>query len=118
MTMGEKIQAIRTTKGWSQDDLADKLGTKAPQVSRWENGHSLPSTEALKDLGKIFGVSVDYLLYKETPYKPLVGFKDKELVEQFTMIDQLDESARAALKRFIRALTAEKKVRELAEQAG
>ena len=115
MTVGEKIQGLRATKGWSQEDLAVKLGTKPPQVSRWENNHSLPSTENIRDLGKLFGVSLDYLLYEETPFKPLVGFSDPELVAQFTAMDQLDESARAALKRFIRALSAEKKVRELAE---
>ena len=31
MTTGEKLQALRTVKGWSQDDLAKKLGTKAPE---------------------------------------------------------------------------------------
>lgn len=112
MPIGEKIQTLRTAKGWSQDDLAKKLGTKAPNVSRWENGHTLPATETLKQLGELFEVSVDYLLYDKTPLKPLVGFKDDELLEQFTQIDQLDDSARAALKRFLRALTAEKKVRE------
>ena len=112
MPIGEKIQTLRTAKGWSQDDLAKKLGTKAPNVSRWENGHTLPATETLKQLGELFEVSVDYLLYDKTPFKPLVGFKDDELLEQFTQIDQLDDSARAALKRFLRALTAEQKVRE------
>ena len=40
MPIGEKIQALRTTKGWSQDELADKLNTNGPQVSRWENGNT------------------------------------------------------------------------------
>lgn len=117
MTLGQKIQGLRATKGWSQAELAVKLGTKPPQVSRWENNHGLPSTENIRDLGKLFGVSLDYLLYEETPFKPLIGFSDPELVDQFTAIDQLDESARAALKRFIKSLTAEKKLLDLAQQS-
>lgn len=112
MPTGEKIQALRTMKGWSQDELAEKLGTKGPNVSRWENNHGTPSADTLRDLARIFDVSVDYLLFEEAPLRPLLGFKDSELVEQFTEVDQLEESARVALKRIIKALTAEKRVRE------
>jgi len=118
MPTGEKIQALRTTKGWSQDDLAEKLGTKGPNVSRWETNRGTPSTETLRELAKLFNVSVDYFLFDEAPLRPLVGFKDEELVEQFCQIDQLDDTARFALKRIIRAMTAEQKIKELAEKAG
>ena len=112
-----RLKSYRQAKGWSQDQLAAKLKTTAPNVSRWENNHSLPSAETLKELGKVFAVSIDYLLYDETPLKPLVGFKDPELLEQFNQIDQLDDTARAAMKRFIKSLTAEKKFLDLAEQS-
>jgi transcriptional regulator with XRE-family HTH domain len=116
MPMGEKIQSLRTSKGWSQEDLAKKMGTTAPNVSRWENNHGIPSVESLKDLSKFFGVSVDYFLFEDTPARPTVGFNDPELAEQFTQIDQLDELSRAAVKRIIKALTNEKKMRELLSQ--
>lgn len=70
MPIGEKIQALRTMKSWSQDDLARKLGTKAPNISRWENNRGTPSAEALRELAKIFDVSADYLLFDETPLTP------------------------------------------------
>ena len=117
MTTGEKIQALRTMKGWSQDELAEKLGTKGPNISRWETNRITPSADTLREIAKMFDVSVDYLLFDEAPLRPLIGFKDAELVEQFTEVDQLDDSARAVVKRVIRALSAEKKIRELAGQA-
>jgi transcriptional regulator with XRE-family HTH domain len=113
MPMGEKIQTLRTSKGWSQEDLAKKLGTTAPNVSRWENNHGIPSVDSLKDLSKLFEVSVDYFIFENTPPRPTVGFHDPELAEQFTQIDQLDEPSRAAVKRIIKALANEKKMREL-----
>lgn len=116
MPMGDKIQTLRTSKGWSQEELAKKLGTTAPNVSRWENNHGVPSVDSLKDLSKLFGVSVDYFVFEGTPPRPVVGFNDPELAEQFTQIDQLDEPSRSAVKRIIKALTNEKKMRELLSQ--
>lgn len=117
MPIGEKIQALRTMKSWSQDDLAKKLGTKAPNISRWENNRGTPSAEALRELAKIFDVSADYLLFDETPLRPLVAFRDAELLDQFTQIDRLDETARAALKRVIRAMVAERQIKEMARES-
>ena len=113
MPMGEKIQALRNTKDWSQEDLAKKLGTTGPNVSRWENNHGTPSVESLKILSKLFDVSVDYFIFEDAPPRPPVGFNDPELAEQFSQIDQLDEVARTSVKRIIKALTNEKKMREL-----
>ncbi len=45
-----------------------------------------------------------------------MGFNDPELAEQFTQIDQLDEVSRSAVKRIIKALANEKKMRELLSQ--
>jgi len=117
MPIGDKIQALRTTKGWSQEELAKKLKTTGPNISRWENNNGYPSAEALRELGKAFDVSVDYFLYDEAPIRPLVGFKDQELLDLFAEIDQLDQPARNALKRIIKALTNEKKMRELLDKA-
>ena len=116
MPMGEKIQALRNTKGWSQEDLAKKLGTTGPNVSRWENDHGSPSVESLKELSKLFEVSVDYFLFEDAPPRPSVGFNDPELAEQFCQIDQLDEVSRTAVKRIIKPLSDEKKMRELLSQ--
>ena len=116
MTTGEKIQALRTMKGWSQDDFAARLGTKGPNISRWETNRITPSADTLREIAKMFDVSVDYLLFTEIPLRPLSGFKDTELVEQFNQVDQLDESARTVVKRVIKALAAEQKIRELAAQ--
>ncbi len=57
-------------------------------------------------------VSVDCLLFEEAPPRPLVGFKEAELVEQFKLVDQMDPSARMALKRIINTLAAEKNGKE------
>lgn len=56
------ILKLRTEKGWSQDELAEKVFVTRQAVSRWENGDTTPNTETLKALSKLFNVSINTLL--------------------------------------------------------
>ena len=62
MKLSEKIYELRKKKGFSQEELAEKLYVSRQSISRWEVGSASPDAENLKQLGSIFGVSVDYLL--------------------------------------------------------
>ena len=56
------ILSLRTKKGLSQDELAEKVFVTRQAVSRWENGETTPNTETLKLLSKLFDVSINTLL--------------------------------------------------------
>jgi len=56
------IFELRTKKGLSQDELAEKVYVSRQAVSRWENGETTPNTETLKLLSKLFDVSINTLL--------------------------------------------------------
>ena len=56
------ILELRTKKGMSQDELAEKVFVTRQAVSRWENGETVPNTETLKLLSKLFDVSINTLL--------------------------------------------------------
>ena len=58
---------LRTKNGLSQDDLAEKVFVTRQAVSRWENGETVPNTETLKLLSKLYNVSINTLL--GSPYK-------------------------------------------------
>ena len=53
---------LRTKNGLSQDELAEKVFVTRQAVSRWENGETIPSTDTLKLLSKLFNVSINTLL--------------------------------------------------------
>ena len=53
---------LRTQRGLSQDELAEKLFVTRQAVSRWENGETTPNTETLKRLSALFDVSINTLL--------------------------------------------------------
>lgn len=56
------ILELRTKKGLSQDELAEKIMVTRQAVSRWENGETIPNTETLKLLSKEFNVTINTLL--------------------------------------------------------
>lgn len=56
------ILKLRTQRGMSQDELAEKIMVTRQAVSRWENGETVPNTETLKLLSKEFDVSINTLL--------------------------------------------------------
>lgn len=65
MTLGEKIQKYRKERRMSQEDLAALLGVSRQAVSKWELNDTIPDTENVIQLGRILGVSLDYLLTPE-----------------------------------------------------
>ena len=62
METKEIILKLRSEKGLSQDELAEKVFVTRQAVSRWENGETVPNTETLKLLSKLFDVSINTLL--------------------------------------------------------
>ena len=59
MDTKDVILELRTKKGLSQDELAEKVFVTRQAVSRWENGETTPNTETLKLLSKLFDVSIE-----------------------------------------------------------
>ena len=60
---------LRTQKGLTQEELAEKVYVTRQAVSRWENGDTVPNTETLKVLSKFYGVSINTLL--GSPRQPI-----------------------------------------------
>lgn len=51
--------------GWSQEELAEKLGVTRQSVSKWEGAQSVPDIDKILQLARLFGVTTDYLLKEE-----------------------------------------------------
>ncbi|MBR5410766.1 MAG: helix-turn-helix domain-containing protein [Clostridia bacterium] len=62
MNTRDVIKELRTKKGLSQDELADRVFVTRQAVSRWETGETVPNTETLMLLSNLFGVSINTLL--------------------------------------------------------
>lgn len=62
METKDVILKLRTEKGMSQEELAEKIFVTRQAVSRWETGETSPNTETLKLLSALFDVSINTLL--------------------------------------------------------
>ncbi len=65
MILADKIMELRKKNGWSQEELAEKMGVSRQSVSKWESAQSVPDLNKILMLGQIFGVTTDYLLKDE-----------------------------------------------------
>lgn len=62
MDVAERLAALRKRVGLSQGDVAERLNVSRQAVSRWETGFTVPSTDNLSHLGRLYGVTLDELL--------------------------------------------------------
>ena len=62
MVFGEKLQSLRKSRGWTQEQLAERAGVSRQTLSKWELGTAKPDADNIVAVSKIFGVSTDYLL--------------------------------------------------------
>lgn len=57
----DRIKQLRLARGWSQQDLADKLNVTNVAVSQWERGVKQPKLEMREALCDLFNVNMEYL---------------------------------------------------------
>ena len=60
--LGNRLAELRKQHGFSQEELADKLGVSRQAISKWERGEASPDTDNLIELARIYDTSLDELL--------------------------------------------------------
>lgn len=65
MILADKIINLRKKKGWSQEELAERMQVSRQAVSKWEGAQTVPDLEKVVALSRLFGVTTDYLLKDE-----------------------------------------------------
>ena len=78
--LSEKIINLRKSRGWSQEELAERLNVSRQSVSKWESGASNPDLDKIVAMSTLFGVSTDYLLKDATTEQnePIRDFADED----------------------------------------
>jgi len=62
MTFEERLFELRKERGWSQEQLAEKLSVSRQAISKWESGVARPDTDKLILLSRVFGVTLDSIV--------------------------------------------------------
>lgn len=82
MTIADRIQSLRKSKGMSQEELADAVGVSRQAVSKWESEQATPDLDKVVIMSDIFEVTTDYLLK---------GIEPVKTDEHKTMADVIDQ---------------------------
>ena len=100
--LNENIQALRKSKGLSQEELALKLNVVRQTVSKWERGPSVPDAEMLVAIGEVLDTPVSTLLGETVPASEPEGLQ--ALSEKLEVLNEQFARAQESKRRTLRAL--------------
>jgi transcriptional regulator with XRE-family HTH domain len=114
MNFGERLRKARLEKGLSKKDLGDKIGVHYAQIGRYENKGMVPAADVLAKIANVLEVTSDYLMNGTTDDLANSSLIDKELLNQFKIIDQLPVQDKNVVKIFLDAFITKGKIKQLA----
>ena len=74
MEFNEKLKELRSSRGLTQEELAEALFVSRTAISKWELGRGYPSIDSLKEISTFFSVTIDNLVSGEK----LLSIAEKE----------------------------------------
>ena len=115
MPLADRIRLLRQERRWTQAELAEKLEVHQKQVSSYERGVNVPSTQILIKLAEAFDVTLDYLAFEARGQPAQLHILDRELLRRFEAIDKLSEPEKTLAKEILDLLILKRRFQELAE---
>lgn len=104
MEFNNKLYELRKQKGFSQEELANRLNVSRQTVSKWEVGDSTPDMEKLVAISDLFGISLDELVLDKSP--------EPAPVEQVPVKSELYSEIKTDIKEKVLTDKNKKKVRK------
>ena len=113
MAINERIRQLRQEKRWTQAELGQKVGVHQKQVSAYERGANVPSTEVLIKLAEVFNVSLDYLAFEAKGQTAKINIQDRDLLRRFEALDSLSEQDKTLAKQILDLLILKNRFKDL-----
>ncbi len=108
----KKLKQLRQSKGWSQGQVAMKIGVDMQRISKYERGVLFPTTELALKLADLFEVSLDYMLRNEENMASN-RIKNPDILKQLEEIDNLPEEKQKNVVALLEAFIKQQKLEEL-----
>ena len=99
MILADKIIDLRKKNGWSQEELAEKLGVSRQAVSKWESAQAIPDLGRVLAMADLFSVTTDYLLRDENEAPTPATMEDSAPESSVRRVSMEEASAFLALCR-------------------
>lgn len=101
MPIADRIRHLRQERRGSHTDMGERLGVHQKQVSAYERGGNLPSTEVLIKMAQVFDVKLDDLAFGSQGQPASINTQDRELLRRFEALEHLFEAAKALAKEML-----------------
>ena len=117
MTLGLRVSRLRQEKGWTQKELASKIGITQNHVSRIEKDKMQPRRSTIKALAEAFEIEPDDLetlaTMSEEDSSSSLSQEDPDLAALISQIPLLSQAQREAIRVTLRSMIAYQKVRQV-----
>jgi transcriptional regulator with XRE-family HTH domain len=113
MSLRYRVHDLRKEPGWSQAELAERVGADPAQISRYESGRITPSADVIVRLAETFDVTTDYLLIDDAPRRPHRTGEDA-LGDRLHHLAELDPTDLNLVASFVDALVTKTRLKALA----
>lgn len=104
-----RLLTLRKQRGWSQPELAKRVGTSGPIIGRYERGEITPSIAVARKLAKVLEVTLDYLIADEEMPNTL---QDKIMLKRWQVLDTLQSEDRERILFVIDSLLRDAQTRQ------
>ncbi|WP_374717054.1 helix-turn-helix domain-containing protein [Geobacillus thermodenitrificans] len=91
--LGEMLKRLRKQQRWTQEQLAEQLNVSRSQISKWENGSTLPDIQSLEKLCRLFNVSADFLIGSEVQRREVL----REVKRLYGTTEEMNEKTLTAI---------------------
>ncbi|MES9700921.1 helix-turn-helix transcriptional regulator [Bacillus sp. JJ927] len=78
MSVGQQLKKLRESKGFSQEDVAKKIGVTRQAVYKWENDKSFPDIDNLILLSEMFNITLDELIKGNQNFKEKIHIDEED----------------------------------------
>jgi len=86
--LGQRIKQLRKDKGWTQKELANRVGTSPAQLNKYEAGQNTPPLDKLVLFAEVLTTTADYLIAGNVSDN--MPISNTRLVQRLQLIDQFD----------------------------
>ena len=92
MKFEEKLMKLRKEKGWSQEELAEKLNVTRQTISKWELGQTVPDMYNLTKIAEVFGTTVSELYYEKENTEDVNNLTENN-IRYISILDNYDSNS-------------------------
>jgi len=113
--LAKRLLELRRERGWSQPELAKRIGTSGAIVGRYERGEMTPSIEVVRKLAEAFGVTVDSLVCeRDVP----ASLTDQGMLDRWRGLEALSAEERERILSVIDSLLRDAQARQAYARTG